>query len=258
MRSLSLRVLAGSWAATVLLLAVGQAAAQQSTPLPAAAPRPLLKVFNLANSRAAPMAEVLGEVVPDARIAIDQRTNSLIISGDEEALRIAESLAMKLDATAPQESQPEQRSTPRKSVNIRLLWLATGLKEPAGPMPKDLEPVISELSKAGVNDLQLVANTMLTTRGESFNLLSTPSLETPVTLALEGTLKWSAEDSMPLLTVQLVVQRMVDRLKPSGEAPGALINLSSTIDAPFGQFIVLGAAPIGKMESVFVLQVTPK
>jgi hypothetical protein len=258
MRSQSLRVLAGSWVAAVAIFAVGQAAAQQPTPPAPEQPRPTLKIFNLSNARAAPMSDLLGELIPNARIAVDDRTNSLIISGDDEALRIAEALALKLDATATQQAQPESTSSPRRSVNIRLLWLASGLKEPAGALPKDLEPVISELSKAGIHDLQLVANTMLSSRGESFNLLSTPSLETPVTLAVEGTLKWSAENSMPLLTVQLVVQRVVERSKPSGETLGALLNLSSTIDAPFGQFIVLGAAPIGKMESVFVLQVTPK
>ena len=71
-----------------------------------------IKIFRLVNIDADSAAKVLHEVLPsdDARIATEERTNSLILTGSEEALRVAEAVLLRLDEQAAdaKESEPRQ------------------------------------------------------------------------------------------------------------------------------------------------------
>jgi hypothetical protein len=144
---------------------------------------------------------------------------------------------------------------------VRLLWLVSGLKVERGTAPgKDLAPVVEELAHLGIADLRVVANAFVSVRGSQFTLQGTPELEGPVRLDMSGKLNWEAADR-PVLGVELRVRGAengsIDAKAATGSSPNVL-SLSSAIDAPYGQFVVLGAAPIGNLNSVFVLQVTPK
>jgi hypothetical protein len=63
----------------------------------------VLKIFSLENAVASEAAKVLETAVPvpqgdkPLRIAVDERTSSLIVSGSEEQLKIADALLMRLD-----------------------------------------------------------------------------------------------------------------------------------------------------------------
>lgn len=61
---------------------------------------PQLKIFSLKNAKVGVLSKILPLVVADiarVRIAIDERTNSLIVSGPKSDLEVVESLVMELD-----------------------------------------------------------------------------------------------------------------------------------------------------------------
>lgn len=101
---------------TLLMLAgcaaavVAPAFAQQA---PGVTPKTAeLKIFKLVHMRPADASAMLSELYRDVvqkpgnplRFAIDQRTNSLIATGDRELLRVVEALLLRLDT--PQKSEP--------------------------------------------------------------------------------------------------------------------------------------------------------
>jgi type II secretory pathway component GspD/PulD (secretin) len=59
----------------------------------------LLKVFKLVNAKADVAAELLAEVTKEhrLRVAVDARTNSLLVHGNAEALEVCEALLLKID-----------------------------------------------------------------------------------------------------------------------------------------------------------------
>jgi hypothetical protein len=261
MISSQLRTTVASVSIAVGLLLAATDIARAQAPAPSR-PEPSIKVFTLVNAKAHDMATVLVSVIKDGRVAVDERTNAIILSGDAEALRIAEALIMRLDAEAASKQDPPQgRPGVPSPVLVRLIWMVSGLEEQRSAPAKDLKPIVSELAKLGIDNLQVVANALVNVRGNEFTLLGTPELEEPVRLEVTGILDWNSTDPHPLLNIDLDVRD--DRGGPLGakdanSSPRNLVRLSSAIDAPYGQFVVLGAAPLGKLTSVFVLQVVPK
>lgn len=246
--------------ASLLLLAFGLGSAHVShgwaqTPTPP--PQPALKVFQLANARAQELAQVLQGVLGKGRFAVDERTNSLILSSDNESLGVAEALIERLDSVANPAALPTARPD-HPPVQVRVLWLVSGLKGDRAAPAKDLEPVVGALAKLGIEDLRVVANSLVNVSGTTFTLLGTPVLAAPTRFEVAGELVWQPHLQYPRLTLDLSVRE--DRPAPKDAnnaqaAPHSLVSLSSTIDAPYGQFVVLGASPIDEMTSVFVLQV---
>lgn len=233
-----------------LLLALsGRGRAQEATP-----PEPprTIQMFRLANARAAQMVEVLESVVKEGRLAVDERTNSILLMADPETTRIVSALVEKLDSQETK-APPAQADRPR-SLQVRLIWLVTGLQDERAPPAKDLEPVLKELSALGIEGLRVVSNALVNIRSNEFQLQGTPQLQGPVRLAASGTFRWTANEPQPTARVSIQVQSV----RPDPQRSADLVSLSTTIDAPFGQFVVLGAAPMGEMTSVFVLQIVPK
>ena len=249
------RICQVTWAASLLLALSGRGRAQEPTP---PAPERTIKVFQLANARAGQLVEVLESVVQEGRLAVDERTNSILLSGDAETARIAEALIEKLDSQeTKREASPAQADRPR-SLQVRLIWLVSGLQDERAPPAKDLEPVLKELSALGIEGLRVVSNALVNIRSDEFSLQGTPMVGRPVRLEAQGNCEWTANEPQP--TVRLVIR--VQGTTPDSQRPAPrqsdLVSLSTTIDAPFGQFVVLGAAPMGEMTSVFVLQIVPK
>lgn len=223
-------------------------------------PQPTLKVFQLANAQAQELALVLRGLLADSRLAVDERTNSIIISGETERLNIAEALIERLDAVANPPALPATQLD-RQAVQVRVLWLVSGLQGERAAPAKDLEPVIGALAQLGIEDLRVVANSLVNVSGKDFTLLGTPVLDAPTRFEVTGTLDWAPPMQHPKLALDLDVREdpgVSPGAKDAQAAPRNLVSLSSTIDAPFGQFVVLGAAPIGHLTSVFVVQVVQR
>jgi hypothetical protein len=216
-----------------------------------------LRVFRLVHADAEDTAIILEQFVNEGRLAVDQRTNSVIVSASPDVLTVVEAVIRNLDDRPTQEKPAQLAPRP---VQVRLVWLVSGLKEPRGTPAKNLEPVVAELGKLGIEELQVVANAIVNVRGREFTLLGTPFLESPTRLEVDGLLDWPSPEH-PSLHIDVDVR--ADEGGPQGakdaqSPPHNLVGLSSDIDAPYGQFVVLGAAPMGDLTSVFVLQVVPK
>ena len=84
-----------------------------------------IKVFRLVNSEAQQtvliLAQMLERVIPDSVLGADPRTNSLIVRGPEDQLRLVESLLMKLDEapSRPPTSSSTEATRPEHLADAR-------------------------------------------------------------------------------------------------------------------------------------------
>ena len=123
-------------AATAQLNASAAAQEQMklAQPLPEGA---TLRAFSLKYVRPQEIAQVLHNITGNggARIAIDDRTNVLLLAGTEKEMGVAEQLVKTLDQ--PGKSQEEK--TPQ-TLQLRVVWLIDGMGDAVGKVP--LERVV--------------------------------------------------------------------------------------------------------------------
>ena len=204
-----------------------------------------IKFFSLKFVKAAQAADTIGTLLgrEPVRIAIDDRTNSLIVVGKAESLTIIEALLSRLDNEAQAESAPKAAaatlpvSSERQTLLLRVFWLANGvdnLDSADGYLPP---PVINSLAKLGLADARLVTqtvNSLSVEEGGSPVEFSTnvPAMlfEQPVTLVSSGTMG-ATSDGRAEVDMQLSV----------GGA-GVNCELKGSLATPMGHFMVLGTA----------------
>lgn len=122
--------------AHLAMMARGQQA--KATPLPENAE---FRVFRLRYVKAHDVAAALNSILGDAgpRIAIDERTNMLIIAGDERQHSVVKDVVQSLDepGAVSKEDQPSE------TLQLRIVWLLDGVtgKEPTSSLvsPQVLE-----------------------------------------------------------------------------------------------------------------------
>ena len=133
-----LRVAAVGFALAASTLLSGHVQAQESAPS-------TLRVFHLKNASADDAGQLVVQVLGDSlRMAVDERTNSLIVQGGDESLQQMEQLLMELDSQPAKAAPPSATQLP--PVQVRIFWL---LSEGANGAPpegrfadlKYLEPV---------------------------------------------------------------------------------------------------------------------
>src|SRR5262245_14179566 len=95
---------------------------------PVAAQQSEIKVFALVNANAVDMLSVLQHLI-DGRIAVDQRTNSVIVQGTPETLKIAEALITRLDSPAVQAEQFLSRVFPVPKEKFATIVAQLGVVE---------------------------------------------------------------------------------------------------------------------------------
>lgn len=224
-----------------------------------------VRIFRIANANADELAETLCNMAdryPTTQIAVDARTNSLIVSGTEEEIEALDDLIEYLDNEANGDRQ--QQSTHQ----IRVVWLATGLEAENTVSPPDLAVVVVELSKSGITGLVQVGQVLVCAApGAEFRLNSAPAFDDGTAeLMIEGTLE--EREGGPHLKLLVSASRVppanadgpeaaTSKGLPGGRRLQTLVDLETEIDAPHGHYVVLGAAPVGKSTSVFVVQVAP-
>jgi hypothetical protein len=220
-----------------------------------------LRVFHLKYAEAEETAAVLSRIFgkDDARIAVDRRTNSILVEASPDTLRRIEAILSTLDAAADKDAK---KDAPGATLRVRVVWLASELPPEEGAKPADdLKEVVAELSKIGVDGLRQLGQAIVnTTPDGKFQVRCSPLLAgRPADLELQGTIKLRQET--PILSVQLSASQT--DLAPLAESgpPGRantrrLVDLGTTIAAPLGHYVVLGVTPVEKMTSVFIVQVT--
>ena len=216
-----------------------------------------LNVFYLIHSDAGEMANVLNQIIPGLNVGIDQRNNAIVVGGTDDKLQTADVLLRRLDTARPSE---RPHSSP---VSVRLVWLVEG-DESAAPPAENLKGVIEELRHQGLKNLGQVAQAVVRSQYEDrFQISCSPLLENkPTMLGADGKIFAGGE-----LQIQVTATRSGEpgagATAPESAAPGRrrsnsefLTELNVHTVFKTNDYIVLAVAPIGKITSVFVIQIT--
>ena len=201
-----------------------------------------LKVFSLvavpARAAAQTIESLFGSQV--LRIAVDERSNSLIVYGKSDSLTAVEALLSRLDEAAPaagaEKSKQGAAAAPR-SVLLRVFWLADGLPESGGQRPADFLPksVLLATNKLGLEAPRLVTqtvNSLAVGREDASFSTNVPAvlLDQPARLDCDGRLKLVSGDR-----VQLEMRVQVG-------GPAINCELKGSLATPLGHYMVLGTA----------------
>jgi hypothetical protein len=172
-------------------------------------------------------------------VAVDDRTNSLIVFGKADSLPAIDALLMRLDQNDKNRGggQPGEPQSQR-SLLMRLFWLADGLPEGEGSDPLDILPasVLRATQKLGLRKPRLVAQTVnaLAVGGADDVNFSTnvPAVLAKQMLGLEcaGEIKLLRDDQASLEM----------RIQVAG--PGVNCQVQGSLAIPLEHFMVLGTA----------------
>jgi hypothetical protein len=176
------------------------------------------------------------------RIAIDERSNSLIVYGKPDSLTAVEALLSRLDekaaASASGDKSKRGASAAPRSVLLRVFWLADGLPEGVGQNAADFLPksVLLATNKLGLEAPRLVSqtvNSLAVGRDDGVNFATNvPAVlrDQPNHLDCDGRLKLVSDER-----VQLEMRVRVF-------APAIVCELSGSLATPLGHYMVLGTA----------------
>lgn len=212
----------------------------------------VLQILRLKNRKVDQELEhLLLSIRPDSvSLALDPRTNVVIASGDQKSVLALRSLLEAMD----QSVEPEEK--PSKVRHARIVWLVAAGDDPAfaglPPPPDDLKEVLDELAKVSIKDLRNASSPQITAMvGQPFSLEVSPDLgEEGCDLTIKGTFA-EAKGSLTKLTLEIAA-----KLVASPPRNQKLCSLSTVVLAPSGHPVVLCVSPIGKITSVFVIQVS--
>ncbi len=196
------------------------------------------------------LMDVLSAVLEskDARVAMDDRNNAVILSGPPEAHQQMRTLLETLDV-------PTARDNANAAVpcRVRVVWLADGLGEDESAEPsKDIKEVVDELATIGIEGLRQVGQVIIgATPGEEFQVDSMPTLgELPTEWQISGQL----DERQGAATLSVTLGVML--LSADGKSQ-RMIGLETKISTPHGHYVVLGTTPVQGKTSVFVVQIVP-
>ncbi len=206
---------------------------QAAAPLP---PDTEIRVFSLKYAQPEGIAQALHNITGGAepRIAIDPRTNALLIAGNNKQLDVAAQLVKTLD----QPSSAHQYKT-GETVQLRVVWLIDELPETVGKAPT--EPVISAavleaLAKLGFDAPRVVCQ-QLTTLTIQDSRPGVFGFEVPVViegqswqLHGDGSIRTAADDRYAVDFNVLVHQANNPQTS----------KLSGSIFTPLGHYTVMG------------------
>ena len=224
-----------------------------------------IKIFYLEHLKSDDIAKVLGVLTDteDVRVSVDAGANRLIVSGTPETLKIVEAIVSKLDEATPTRSSSS--FGPSTTFVVRLVWLATGPDAVDGDDPaEDLEPVLAVLAKEGVKDVRQIAKTTVNTGLEGqFSVKCRPVYgERPADWTIDGQLE-EGEETLKL-HIKLSISRdplvlgiegkAIQQSVATGLPKEELVDLETDLALPEASSVILGIAPTGKTQSIFVVQ----
>ncbi len=216
-----------------------------------------LKIFAMIHAAAEEAARVLGEVLSDAKVSVDSQSNCVLVEAPPDGIRRAEEVLARLDTEAERDPQ---KLRPGATFRVRVVWLASGLSGDAAEPAEDLKDVVGELSKVGVKDLGQVGQMIVNTTPDGHFEINCAPIVGQRTSDLEISGQLEGQQEKPTLKVELSASQTemepVATRGPVRRTSKRLVELQTSIAAPLGHYVVLGVAPVEKMTSVFVVQVT--
>jgi hypothetical protein len=128
-----------------------------------------IKIFQLQKASARDAANTVESLfgTHTMRVAIDDRTNSLLVFGKQEVIESLEALLMRLDESAASGSD-DKKTTPAASIHhslsLRLFWLADSVPENEGQQADEFLPesVLTATEKLGLRKPRLISQTVTT------------------------------------------------------------------------------------------------
>jgi hypothetical protein len=169
------------------------------------------------------------------RVAVDNRTNSLIVYGDREALPTIDALLQRLDQQESAEKRSELAATASQPLVLRVFWLADGMghDEAIEVLP---ENVVKAAMKLGIGTPMLVTQSMTTLNvGEKDGVefaTSVPAVlfERHLDLAVGGKLTLVEPD------------RAAVAMHANVYSKGINSELRGSIAMPLGHYMILGTS----------------
>ncbi len=259
---------------TVFLLAVAMAGVSESraqeAPRAAKKARVLVtQIFALKYMEADQhlQATLTGLLTGRGKIAVDKRTNSVIVQSDAQQLAMVRDLLSALDVDATRQDPRQDPGPALRDRQVRIIWLMSGLDE-GSMIPNDMKEITDQLSRYGVTGLKLVAQTIVRGR-DLFTTSAYPDLDgKPILLNIHGEFveTKSAESVQMKISLSANVASTTDparggartssRTSSRGGSRGeALAQVETTILTPFGHPVVLCMNPVNKKTSVFIVEV---
>jgi hypothetical protein len=203
-----------------------------------------LKIFALKSLPAPHAANAIEDLFGSQaiRVSIDDRSNSLVVLGKPDSIKVIEALLMNLDqkpAKGSDKKQPQSsKSQTSRPLQLHLFWLADGTefevgKDPTGVLPASVLRATKKLGLATPRLITQAVNSLAASVGDPANFSATlPALlkDRSVTLQYGGKLSVLDADKSTLAM----------HIDVAGV--GLSCNLEGSLSTPLGHYTVLGTA----------------
>jgi Skp family chaperone for outer membrane proteins len=202
------------------------------------------RIFALKYSKLPEVSRVLGEIVGDRgmRIAGDERTNSLVVSADQNTMGIVQALLEQLDNSPGGMAEV----VPFGTLQLRIMWFVDGV-EGSVPDESQVSPqVLAALRQLGLDNPPVVCQQVTTlTLGEN-NRKGPFQFSVPV--LINGQL-WELDGNgfvTPAVGDRLALQfeMQFGRTDGSDQAKVRRSRLGGSIHSPLGHYTVMGTSTL--------------
>jgi hypothetical protein len=258
-----------------------EALAQLGPTIPRAERERVVRIFHLRHANADSLAGAIRTafVQDDStlQLAVEERTNSLIVYGITEDLEAVKAVIAELDAPV-QRAMEDRDGAGEQAIHERLLfyWLATGPDfKTDEPIPEQLQPVVKELQRLGLDDVQLVSRSLAAFNGDRVSIETTVDVaERTYSLEFEGAfdnddesapgdfstherLRWRSGLAPRSLTIRVTAAEQTGASAGFGRGRerSKSCSLATQITTPRNHFVVLGVTGLGDLENAFVIQI---
>jgi hypothetical protein len=196
-----------------------------------------LKVFALRHVKPNEAGDVLFKILGNdsgMRVAIDQRTNALLLAGTDKQLSVAETLVEKLD-----QPSDDQKGKSSETLQVRIVWILDGLPDTEG---RNVEPpfvnsqVLEGLIELGFETPRVMCQQVMTLTLEKDKRQGQFHFQVPV--LVEGN-PWQFQgqgDISPAADERYALQFNMSLREPKKED----CQLSGSIFTPLAHYNVLG------------------
>jgi hypothetical protein len=217
----------------------------------------LVRIFFLKYARAVQAFDVLTSLDVEANITVDERTNSIVASANEEVFATIEAVLQALDRpVSPGDSQSAEDGEGR-DLFVRVVWVIDGstLRSNSPPLGGALESIKTELEQVGITDPRVAGQLIVRTGGaRQFRAAGRAIVGGPCSLMTSGETRFVSGGNVHL---QIALNASSEKEGWTNPEEGSHIqlNLETEIQSPLGHLVILGAAPTGSATSAFVIQI---
>lgn len=218
---------------------------QQSASLPKDG---TFQVFPLRYGQAVETAQVLSEILGGTpmRLAVDGRTNSLLVFADKDTTEKIRSLVENLDARPVDDKG--KKAAPAETLQLRMVWLLDGIEDEGQAPPEELvgPQVVDALHELGFGEPKVVCQQVTTLTLSDDERRGNFNFQVPVLINSQpwqfdgsGEIEATADERLNVrFNLQFQQQNVEDRAGRSVRARSG--QLGGSIHTPKGHYTVMG------------------